>query len=84
MQPVIYKIASMKESGVICKRKKTEGGDFEYVFSMDDPVAQDFVTQMGATIRSLYETDFTQADEGAKACDYCRFIDFCRRTPVKR
>lgn len=84
VQPVIYKIASMKESGVICKRKKTEGGDFEYVFSMDDPVAQDFVTQMGATIRSLYETDFTQADEGAKACDYCRFIDFCRRTPVKR
>ena len=84
VQPVIYKISSMKESGVTCTRKKSDGGDYEYVFSMDDRVAQDFITGMAATIRNLYDTDFTQAAEGAKACDYCRFIDFCRRTPVKR
>jgi CRISPR/Cas system-associated exonuclease Cas4 (RecB family) len=84
VQPVIYKISSMKESGVICTRKKSDGGDYEYVFSMDDRVAQDFITGMATTIRNLYESDFAQAAEGAKACDYCRFIDFCRRTPVKR
>ena len=81
---MIYKISSMKESGVTCNRKKSDGGDYEYVFSMDDPVAQDFISNMATTIRNLYETDFIQADENAKACDYCRFIDFCRRTPVKR
>ena len=77
VMPVIYKLSSMQESGVEQK------GHGQYVFSMDDDVAQSFVMRMGETVKRLYEQDFDQADEGAKECNYCRFIDFCRRTPRK-
>lgn len=80
--PVIYKLSSMKDSGVKVKSGKKSAAE-QYVFSLEDAVAQDFVNQMAETIRSLYEAEFSQVDEGAKACNYCRFIDFCRRTPVQ-
>ncbi len=80
--PVIYKLASMKESGVILKRNDRDQGS-QYVFAMDDPVAQEFSKHMAGTIKALYEADFTQASEDAKACGYCRFIDFCRRSVAK-
>jgi CRISPR/Cas system-associated exonuclease Cas4 (RecB family) len=52
---------------------------------MDAPMAQDFISEMEAKIRSLYEGSFPQNPEDSKShcCDYCRFIDFCRRTPSK-
>lgn len=80
--PVIYKLASMKESGVVKKRNDRDQGT-QYVFAMDDPTAQEFSKQMAETIQALYEADFTQASEGAKTCGYCRFIDFCRRSVAK-
>lgn len=80
VMPVIYKLASMQDSGVTYKG---ENGSGQYIFSMDDPVALDFMNKMGGVIKSLYEQSFTQAAEGAKSCNYCRFIDFCRRTPTK-
>ena len=80
VMPVIYKLASMQESGVVYKAGKEQK---QYVFSMDDPTAVDFMNRMGNVIKSLKEQNFTQAAEGAKACNYCRFIDYCRRTPSK-
>ena len=80
--PVIYKLASMRESGVFIKRHDRDQGA-QYVFSMQDAVAMDFAKQMAATINSLYQADFVQATDGAPACGYCRFVDFCRRTVVK-
>ena len=80
VMPVIYKLASMQDSGVVYKGEK---GQEQYVFSMDDPIAVDFMDRMGGVIKSLKEQNFTQAAEGAKPCNYCRFIDFCRRTPTK-
>lgn len=76
--PVIYKVASMKDSGVILKGK----GD--YVFSMEDETAREFIQRMGMQINTLYDADFVQAAEGAHACNYCRFIDYCRRTPSSK
>ena len=77
VMPVIYKLSAMQESGVIRK------GHGQYVFSVDDEVARMFVSRMGETVRALYGQDFIQAEEDDKACSYCRFIDFCRRTPRK-
>jgi len=81
VMPVIYKLSSMKDSGV-----KIKGGrgatPMQFEFSMDNPVARAFVEQMGATLKTLYEGDFIQAPEKSKACNYCRFIDFCRRLPL--
>ena len=75
VSPVIYKIASMKDSGVY-------HGNKQYVFSMQEPLAQEFIEKMQAEVKAIYQEAFTQAPEGSSACNYCRFIDFCRRTPV--
>ena len=78
VMPVIYKLASMDSSGVLLK------GSGQYVFSMDNELAQGFITRMGETVKALYNQDFVQAPEGSAPCNYCRFIDFCRRTPQRR
>ena len=90
VKPEIYKLALMKDSGVKVK-EKVEGIKknskktmvSEYVFSRDSAVAKNFVQMMASTVRSLYMDDFVQAPEGSKACNYCRFIDMCRRSIVK-
>ena len=78
VQPIIYKLSAMDQSGVMLKN----AGQYEYV--ADDAMARDFVTRMAQVVNSLYDEDFVQAPDGDHACDYCRFIDFCRRTPRKR
>lgn len=82
IQPVIYKLASMKDSGVKMKAGKgTTPMQFE--FSMENPVVHSFLEMMEVTLKTLYEGDFIQAPENSKSCNYCRFIDFCRRLPSK-
>ena len=75
VMPVIYKIASMKDSGVLY-------GGTQYVFSMQDPLALDFIATMQDEVKAIYQQEFTQVPEGSMVCNYCRFIDFCRRTPM--
>ena len=43
------------------------------------------VDEMANVIKSLYDDSFTQVAENPKSrcCNYCRFIDFCRRAPSK-
>ena len=81
--PVIYKLASMKDSGVFMKGGKGSA-PVQFEFSMESPVVKDFLEQMEATVKTLYEGDFIQAPEDSKSCNYCRFIDFCRRLPSKK
>lgn len=81
VMPVIYKLNAMQDSGV--KYGKAGSGE-QFVFSTEKPVVQEFVSRMGETITDVMTTSFRQADDGAKACDYCRFIDYCRRKPSRR
>jgi len=81
VMPVIYKLSSMQDSGV--KIKRGRGVSEQYVFTLDDVVAQEFISRMASTVHSLYNDEFVQVDEDAPACNYCRFVDFCRRTPSK-
>lgn len=80
--PVIYKLASMKESGVWLKGGRGVKPE-QYVFTREDAVSRSFVSKMGEVLRALYENNFVQAGDKSKACNYCRYIDFCRRTPSK-
>lgn len=82
VMPVIYKLASMKDSGVMWKRNRNSA-PAQYVFSMDDPMAREFTSNMASVVRSLYDAGFGQVPEDPKShcCNYCRFIDFCRRSP---
>ena len=66
----------MESSGVTLK----DVGQYE--FTLEDPLAQDFINRMGEEINAIFDSDFGQADDGSRACNYCRFIDYCRRTPV--
>ena len=81
--PVIYKIGSMKDSGVNYKPGKQAPAE-QYVFSMKDAVAQEFVASMGEVLNDLYHAGFGQAEDGSVPCSHCRFIDFCRRMPPKK
>lgn len=84
VMPVIYKLSSMKESGVISKASgRGAGSGSQFVFEKGNDVVKDFVQQMASVITSLYDEAFDQAAEGSKSCNYCRFIDFCRRAPSK-
>ena len=84
VMPVIYKLSSMKDSGVLWKDKSTAPLQ-QCVFSMDNPMAQEFIGNMGEVIKALYDDGFKQVPENPKSnhCNYCRFIDFCRRAPSK-
>ena len=83
VMPVIYKLPAMNESGVWMKGSGRGAQPTQCVFSMDSDVARNFLSRMALTIHALYHDDFVQAPEGAKSCDYCRFIDMCRRAPSK-
>ena len=82
VMPVIYKLSSMKESGVF-KGSSNGRNNKQVIYSKDDPDAQEFISRMQETVKSLKQDPFKQAPEGAPCCDYCHFIDFCRRTVAK-
>ena len=82
--PVIYKIASMKDSGVKKKASSSQSAPFEqFIFRREDDLTAEFVSRMGETINDLYGKEFGQAEEGTPPCAHCRFIDFCRRMTPK-
>ena len=82
--PVIYKIASMKDSGVKKKASSSQSDSAgQFIFRRNDTVANEFVARMGETITDLYGKEFGQAEEGTPPCAHCRFIDFCRRMVPK-
>ena len=85
VMPCIYKLASIEDSGVFWKGSKRGAKPQQYVFKREDPIALEFVAGMAGVIHSLYEDGFEQAPENPKSrcCDYCRFIDFCRRAVSK-
>lgn len=80
VMPFIYKVPSMKDSGVLVGAEKTPDKP-QYVFEMGDAIAQDFISRMADTIKGMFDNDFIQAPLETKSgcCDYCRFIDICRR-----
>ena len=81
VMPVIYKLSSMKDSGVIMKSGVRGAAPSQFEFTMEHPVVTEFLEKMGQTLKALYDEDFTQAPENSMTCNYCRFIDFCRRSP---
>ena len=83
VMPVIYKLSSMKDSGVYKKDSVKGAKPCQYIFTREDAVASEFVAEMAVIIKDLYEDGFEQAPENPKSqcCNYCRFIDFCRRQP---
>jgi len=83
--PVIYKVDSMQDSGVLVGAPKSRSKS-QYVFSREDTTALDFASCLSGVIRSLLDGDFGQTPDNTKSgcCNYCRFIDICRRTPKVR
>ena len=82
--PVIYCMPSMKDAGAWHKSPSKPPVVQQYVFSMEDPIAQEFIDRMVSVISGIFRDDFSQAREGSETCNYCRFLDFCRRTQVKK
>lgn len=83
VMPVIYKLSSMKDSGVKVKFGKQQPAE-QYEFSLENDVAQEFINEMAKVIQEMYHDQFVQASEEKGPCGFCRFIDFCRRVPKKK
>ena len=85
VKPIIYKVASMKDSGVLVGGEKTADKP-QYVFKMNDDTARVFISHMAGTIKGMFDNDFIQAplDTKSDCCNYCRFIDICRRMPQEK
>lgn len=82
VQPFIYKIGAMSDSGVKTRPAANTKAPLEqYAFAMDDATSRDFMARMGETINDIYLKGFGQAEEGTPPCSHCRFIDLCRRMP---
>jgi hypothetical protein len=83
VMPVIYKLSSMQQSGVFKASRARGQAASQVVFSSQDADAQEFVGRMQDTVKLLREAPFKQAPEGSPCCDYCHYIDFCRRLASK-
>lgn len=85
VMPVIYKVPSMGDSGVLVGGEKTSDKP-QYVFKMDDDTARTFLSRMATTVKGLFDNDFVQVplDSKPACCNYCRFIDICRRMPQEK
>ena len=80
--PVIYRISSMKQSGVKFKPSKSvPATQVEFSMDADNELCQEFISRMAATISDMFTKGFKQCVEDGYACKYCRFLDFCRRMP---
>ncbi len=85
VMPCIYKVSSMEDSGVLEGGEKTADKP-QYVFKMSDATARAFISRMADTIKGMFDNDFVQAplDTKSNCCNYCRFIDICRRMPQEK
>ncbi len=82
IQPVIYKIKKMDDSGVKHSTGRGRAND-EVVDYRQDELNVDFVNQMDTLMGDFFNLDkpFRQCDENQSnpPCQYCKFVEFCRR-----
>ena len=73
IEPVIYKIKEMEETGVM------NAGN-QVLLERTGELNQEFLKQMGTLVKELtsHEATMTQHTKNDN-CRYCNFVDICRR-----
>ena len=83
MQPVIYKVIRMKDSGLYYNKAQITYPKFQKIKSkeiIDIDIRSEFVERIGEVIDGIFDADkpFTQTKNKEANCKYCKFKDFCR------
>ena len=76
--PIIYKLKHMSESGIIFNNEMVLNYNGTYKgISLNDS----FKDSMRKELIKLFDLDnpFSQCGENSSTCNYCKFIEFCRR-----
>ena len=76
--PIIYKLKHMPESGIIFNKEVVLNYTDSYKgIDLNDS----FKASMREELKKLFDLNipFSQCSEKAKTCNYCKFIEFCRR-----
>ncbi|MGN1265633.1 MAG: PD-(D/E)XK nuclease family protein, partial [Muribaculaceae bacterium] len=84
VQPLIYKVANINDSGLILNKNQITYPRFSSTDSKDNvtnyEVRKDFVERMDEVINGIFDPDkpFAQTQNKEKNCEYCKFKEFCR------
>lgn len=84
VQPLIYKVANINDSGLILNKNQITYPRFSSTDSKDNvtnyEVRNDFVERMDEVINGIFDPDkpFAQTQNKEKNCEYCKFKEFCR------
>ena len=83
MQPVIYKVIRMKDSGLYYNKAQITYPKYQKIKSketIDIDIRSEFVERIGEVIDGIFDADkpFTQTKNKEANCKYCKFKDFCR------
>lgn len=83
LTPIIYKLKRMSESGINYKPRNKDA------VTIDDyngtyhglAINDEFKSVMGHHMKEFFDFDtpFSQCSENSTTCNYCNFIEFCRR-----
>lgn len=76
--PIIYKLKRMSESGIIFNSEVVLNYDGTY---KGTELNESFKASMREKLKELFDLSlpFSQCSEKTKTCNYCKFIEFCRR-----
>lgn len=86
--PIIYKIKQMAETGIF--HTTSNGKDKQCVLDFrdtyhDHPLNDEFLASIKRKLATFFDLDtpFSQCEEGNDPCNYCKFIEFCRRNKTE-
>ena len=83
IQPLIYKVIKMKDSGLFYNSKQITYPKFKIQKSKESievNIRDEFIERMSEVINGIFDADkpFTQTKNKEANCKYCKFKDFCR------
>ncbi len=87
--PIIYTVKQMDETGIFHTR--IDGKDKQCVIDFkgtyhDHRLNDEFLASIKGKLSTLFDLNipFTQCKEGNTPCNYCRFLEFCRRNKTEQ
>ena len=87
--PIIYTVKQMQETGIF--HTNSQGRNKQCVLDFrgtyhDLPLNDEFLKSIKGLLSKLFDLDipFSQCEEGNFPCNFCKFIEFCRRNKTER
>ena len=83
IQPVIYSLRDMEKTGIFFNAQEIQDfqGQYEGKGKATVDINAEFLEAVNSLMNEFFSTDqaFTQCKEDSITCNYCNFVEFCRR-----